>query len=347
MRRLWLQVVLAALLAIFLTGVLNKIDFARIFGLSDFLYALFPKAEFDPRVFSAILSGAVAIVLTITALSTSFLRLGEGVRASAPADPLTELGGPPDAPGAIPSDAEARQNVISNLDRRISNLSGRSTIIYWTILITLVGGVILIIFAGYLSALDSTLAGLVSKIDSDRDAVIEIQNINLRRLEPDPRIVGYVSDRMKFLDDLYKTVVQSRLTQLATQSEGKSDWHWPSTILRVGIIGLIIFLTQILISLYRYNSRLIAFYASRREAFVAAEKINLPFTELAELLYPRDLDFGREPRHPFVEIGELFTRGRKGKDEPRAASPQPEGGAQTRSGRRKPRDSDPANATPS
>jgi hypothetical protein len=72
---------------------------------------------------------------------------------------------------------------------------------------------------------------------------------------------------------------------------------------------MLVFLTQILISLYRYNSRLIAFYGSRRDALLLVEGAqDAKIKELAEVFFPANLDFGREPRHPLQEMIDFIRK---------------------------------------
>jgi hypothetical protein len=57
--------------------------------------------------------------------------------------------------------------VSKTLTHRISRLDNRSTAIYWTIIATLVSGVALVIFSGYLSSFDSYASSVWSQIESE------------------------------------------------------------------------------------------------------------------------------------------------------------------------------------
>jgi hypothetical protein len=105
--------------------------------------------------------------------------------------------------------------------------------------------------------------------------------------------------------------MNATIKQIGGADEHKSAWNWPSTILRVGIIGLVVFLTQILIQLYRYNSRLIVFYGSRHDALLLAGEDLGKLERYAKVFFPADLDFGREPRHPLREMAEFLRRAPK------------------------------------
>ncbi len=83
-------------------------------------------------------------------------------------------------------------------------------------------------------------------------------------------------------------------------------------MIRVCILGLVIFLVQIMMQLYRYNSRLIAFYGSRRDAILLA-KGNAPDMEkYAKQLSPDTLDFGKEPNSFLQELLKFFSQRRSG-----------------------------------
>ncbi len=201
------------------------------------------------------------------------------------------------------------ERVIRNLNYRLRQLLRQSSIIYWTMIISLIAGVVLIIFAGYLSSLDTTLATVTARLAADRD-----QTYRTQFLKGDPEgsaaLASAANERVKQIDTLYAHAIDASIKRASESPENKADWNWPSTILRIGVIGMLVFLTQILISLYRYNSRLISFYGSRRDALLLAggdstDKIR----ELTDVLFPSKLDFGREPRHPLQEMIGFLRRG--------------------------------------
>jgi hypothetical protein len=201
------------------------------------------------------------------------------------------------------------KHVIGNLDIRINRLSQQSEVIYWTIIVSLIAGVFLIIFAGNLSAWDTTLGSLTSHLEVQLSQIRPSYDENSKQRVYDDN----EQNKIKWLDGLYEKAVDATITHANQRPEGRSDWNWPSTILRIGVIGMLVFLTQILISLYRYNSRLIAFYGSRRDALILADQksVNTDIEKLTLILFPSSFDFGREPRHPLQEMMG-FLRGERG-----------------------------------
>jgi hypothetical protein len=207
--------------------------------------------------------------------------------------------------------------VIRRLNDNIEGLQRRASIIYWTILAALVVGIILIIFAGYLSSFDTTYSNLNLQIQSERQAVMsDIARSFARRPSFEPRDPDseegasrtYPLSRLESLDKQSMALVSAVTQQLTERPETKQSWNWGSTFLRIGVIGLLVFLTQILISLYRYNSRLIAFYSSRRDALLLSDGGHPSIRKYTDILFPANLDFGREPRHPLQEIRAFLGR---------------------------------------
>jgi len=73
---------------------------------------------------------------------------------------------------------------------------------------------------------------------------------------------------------------------------------------RIGAVLLLLFLVQILVSLYRYNIRLAAFLDARADVLdvFLDPDVDVPLRELAELFGPERLDFGRMPATPLQQL---------------------------------------------
>jgi hypothetical protein len=226
----------------------------------------------------------------------------------------------PVQPNPVVDGDDALRELLSSINKRVDHLTGRSTLIYWTIILSLVTGVFLIIFAGRLSSFDSTLNNINNQLSAERQDAIKsslVERFSKSEMKTDQgvkqeesRTHRYLGDRVKVLDDLYGSFINSWIKNATENTENKPDWNWPGTVLRIGIIGLLVFLTQILVTLYRYNSRLVAFYNSRRDALLCCGKNLENIQQMADrLFYPANLDFGREPRHPFQEAADLLQKG--------------------------------------
>jgi len=67
---------------------------------------------------------------------------------------------------------------------------------------------------------------------------------------------------------------------------------------RFGAVVIVLFLTQILVSLYRYSMRLSAFYDSRADVLELAQESVDQFAPIVALMSPDRYDFGKSPRLP-------------------------------------------------
>ena len=110
-----------------------------------------------------------------------------------------------------------------------------------------------------------------------------------------------------------KSVLDGSIKTL--ESSGKQDWtdKLISALSRLAVLGLVVYLVQILVNLYRYNMRLSAFYDARADALVLLTVSgNAPkairdgsITHLAVGLSPEALDFGQSPQTPIQSALDL------------------------------------------
>jgi hypothetical protein len=105
-----------------------------------------------------------------------------------------------------------------------------------------------------------------------------------------------VENLRALLDDVRKKDLLS--------DRGYSDWRYivATAITRVGVVLIIVFLVQILMGLYRYNTRLVAYYSSRRDLLTLWEGDHKTLKSLDAVLAPPRVDFGKEPKHPLEDI---------------------------------------------
>jgi hypothetical protein len=296
LRYRWHGIALAV--AIFSSLTVFEVDLVSILGLDVLLGAYGGDARFSPLYVVAriALNAAVGVAY---GLFTAYTFKSRSV-----ATKLSFAIAKPKSTDTAPLDL-----VIGHLNERVEILQGRATQIYWTIIVILVAGVFLIIFSGYLSSLDSKLSALWTRISTERETAASEYSKATFALSKEGRVDIVGEARFKTANDNYSKVLDALIEQ-ANKSNGSSNGELLSggTVLRVGIVGLLIFLTQILISLYRYNSRLITFYVARRDALTLSMGDEQKFKRFAEIFLPRQLDFGREPKHPFHEAAELLRQ---------------------------------------
>jgi hypothetical protein len=75
-----------------------------------------------------------------------------------------------------------------------------------------------------------------------------------------------------------------------------------TSIARFGSIIILLFLVQILVTLYRYNVRAAAFYDGRADALQLPRTSDLTLAGMIEILTPTALDFGKMPSTPLNEV---------------------------------------------
>jgi hypothetical protein len=188
--------------------------------------------------------------------------------------------------------------VADYLDRIISRLQSRATLMYWTIVGTLIAGVLLIIFAGSFAAFDTEL--MWWRLDNERHRIYS-------DITTPPK-----NDELKAWNDQAITHYWENYDRLLHVSlagyDQRNVFNWVPIALKVSVAGILIFLVQILIQLYRYNSLLIVFYSARRYAIIMSGG-DLSATERWQAIFaPTNLDFGSNPRHPFQYFSYLLHR---------------------------------------
>jgi len=118
--------------------------------------------------------------------------------------------------------------------------------------------------------------------------------------------------------DATQTMIKTQLTQMEilngfwakawdkelAAERGYNDWHYigATAITRVGVVLIIVYLVQILLSLYRYNTRLASYYNSRRDLLTLWDGKQRGLKSLDEILTSARIDFGREPKHPLEDV---------------------------------------------
>ena len=76
--------------------------------------------------------------------------------------------------------------------------------------------------------------------------------------------------------------------------------------LRVTLLGILIFLVQILINNYRYDIRIADFYLSRSQALhLMGEDSNFDIETIMHLLAPK-LEFGKQAQSPLESVKSVF-----------------------------------------
>ncbi len=127
-----------------------------------------------------------------------------------------------------------------------------------------------------------------------------------------------VAEQRDFLNSVSSTIYAAKVQAAATgsagapptQSSDNSDLLLrliQTSITRFGVLAVIGFLVSILVSLYRYNIRLSAFYIARADIMrLSGENTTVSdFAVLAAALTPH-LEFGKTPPPPLAQLSDLI-----------------------------------------
>jgi hypothetical protein len=112
-----------------------------------------------------------------------------------------------------------------------------------------------------------------------------------------------ISRQEKSIAELNGLISAAWKKELETE-HGYNDWKYitATAISRIGVVLIIVFLVQILMGLYRYNSRLATYYVARRDLLTLWNGDPKDLKLLDQILAPPEIDFGREPRHPLQDL---------------------------------------------
>jgi hypothetical protein len=198
--------------------------------------------------------------------------------------------------------------------------------------LSLVAAASVVLFAGRLTSLD---AFAVSNVDKLKSEIIETKRrltklytqsnlytqIASARSGGDTKEIERLERSLAFVRDdtappdltSIRAMIESEVDQLSKQNElllqawnkelssehGYNDWRYiTATATRVGVVLIIVYLVQIMMGLYGYNTRLIAYYNSRRDLLALWDGSIKSLKPLDEIMATYRVDFGKEPKHP-------------------------------------------------
>jgi predicted PurR-regulated permease PerM len=200
-------------------------------------------------------------------------------------------------------------NIISNYRVKANQLNKASKNLLYLISICLLFGLLLFIFAGYITEqsnnakLDNQISNLSSKV-SQMSFLLGLPSgdkpyiFNLKDSTPNTQVKSRIAQETeslsKDLSEIRNVAGITYLNFLTTLST------------RIGSVFILIFLIQLLIKLYRYNKRLANYYDARANALeIHMTDTTLPFEKIINLLSPDLYDIG-SPKSPLESMVNLF-----------------------------------------
>lgn len=223
-----------------------------------------------------------------------------------------------------------RARLIAEVDRRVKQIRQRSIAMLVSIAFLLIVAATTVVFAGSFVSLDTTGGDDQARLQtllSDQENRIGRLSEHLASLDApaptdrvpanDPRfrfgrsndfpnnrelVQQMLSNAEARRNQLSELIIKSWQRSLEAE-RGLNDTKFliASAVTRLGVVLLILFLVQILVGLYRYNTRLAAFYLGRRDALQiwTGDKEEL---EGLQKLFTPSFDLGKEPKHPIEDI---------------------------------------------
>lgn len=250
-----------------------------------------------------------------------------------------------------------KREAILNINQRIYRLNKRSDFIIVAIVSSIIAAVIVIIFAGRLTSLDASAIGAVDRLGSallsledkvssasrDRDSEIfkynqEKQKLGVQDLPKDSSLSVSVMianrkyEKLESMLGSYQDLYAFAWKKDIESEKGYNDDRYilATAITRFGVVIILVFLTQILIGLYRYNMRLIAFYQSRKDFIYMWDGSIKTMSKFSAIVTPIGVDFGKEPKNPFGGVLDAAANG-LAKNRPTITASDDSGGGRQKS----------------
>jgi hypothetical protein len=210
--------------------------------------------------------------------------------------------------------------LVKRLRRAAWLLKTGALLTLFAIIAIIAGGTWLFVEAGAIAASDTDMTTRLVDISMKQ---IEKLTGGLLRQDRDEAVDRLIKagvsgpESTKILDDLraitetHKKIasdIGERMERTLATAASPSDVKvWQTTIstsiARLSAVGLLLFLVQIFMTLYRYNYRLGAYYSARADALeLLADGSLEELQRLTTILSPDALDFGELPKSPTEHV---------------------------------------------
>lgn len=200
-------------------------------------------------------------------------------------------------------------SLIANLRSRASQLRHQAAIILTAIVAAIGLGIWIFVRAesfGRMASIDSQIESLTRKLDQDDSAKASFEIASNERKFSKKQKAG-IREYLGKLDREKRATVERLVGELraikntpAFLPDSRFETYLVSTLsTRVGIILLLVFFVQILVSLYRYSTKLASVYSMHADALTAKEL--LPGARIEQLIAffaSQNVDFGATPKAP-------------------------------------------------
>ncbi|MFK7870254.1 MAG: hypothetical protein AB8B58_13565, partial [Roseobacter sp.] len=117
--------------------------------------------------------------------------------------------------------------------------------------------------------------------------------------------IAEIDARIKEINVLVDKEVNKLIDAISTAGNQSSSFLIASGITRFGIVAIIVFIIQILVTLYRYNMRLASFYSSRLSALVYGDNETGSVEFFSGFFDTKEITFGKDVIAPTQSVNEL------------------------------------------
>lgn len=198
--------------------------------------------------------------------------------------------------GCTESQAGPYPKLVRSYRLRAQRLRLACRLILLATLISLLGGVWLFLYADVV-ARDATRGFDARQLDSRLSRYMDVWAKHLEQAGISPHSSENAQELRLMASEL-KAEIRAGADRVA-QAQGANQSLVSSLSTRIGTLVLLLFLVQILVSLYRYQTRLAAFYDARADVLeLLTPATGLGFEQLIQLTFPDKLDFIKQEKAP-------------------------------------------------
>lgn len=161
-----------------------------------------------------------------------------------------------------------------------------------------------IIIWQHMISLQSDLSGVTQ---SNQDIISQLTKIEKAQDRIIQTNVDFFNEANYIKDQIDKAI-----KNISSQTLKSTDILVSASIIRIGTILLLIFLVQIIVSLYRYNIKLASYYEARADVMEVIDTNTVVRSEeidsLISMLTPTDIQFGKTPNSPMEHITDMIKK---------------------------------------
>jgi hypothetical protein len=209
------------------------------------------------------------------------------------------------------------EQAIASLRERVAKLNWNNGILFWMTGLVIVAGFSLVAAAGNLATLETVdyVGEAVALRTRLLGAEQALDRVNAKLGEKE-RTLPVISAALQTLAgetgdmrDVLRRLPEALSASEAARATDRQRVMVASIVIRLTAGLLLGYLIQVLLNVYRYNARLIAFYEARADALLLAGELDAAVLEkTAKLLFPDKLELDKAPDAPAKQVVEMLKQ---------------------------------------